>query len=121
MVKRVETGNGIVYSTEHGRMCPACNRPLEECVCGRKQTAKPGEGCVRVSLETKGRKGKGVTLIFGVPANLDGLKALASILKQTCGSGGSVKNGVIEIQGDHRDKVLEALKGQGYTAKRAGG
>jgi len=112
---------GIVYSTEHGRMCPACGKPLESCVCGQKQTALKGDGSVRVALETKGRHGKGVTLISGISASPEDLKALAKTLKQKCGSGGAVKNGVIEIQGDHRGLMVEELKGRGYKVKLLGG
>ncbi len=112
---------GLVYSSEHGRMCPACNRPKKECACARKQTPPPSDGVVRVSRQTKGRKGKGVTLITGVPLDEAGIKALATRLKQRCGSGGTVKDGVIEIQGDHCDLLVEELKKQGWTVKRAGG
>jgi translation initiation factor 1 len=74
-----------------------------------------------VGRATKGRKGKGVTIITGGPLDPDGLQKLAKQLKQKCGAGGSVKDGVIEIQGDHRDALLEELQKQGYTAKRSGG
>jgi translation initiation factor 1 len=76
---------------------------------------------VRVARETKGRKGKGVTLVSGVPLPLEGLKALAKELKQKCGTGGTLKEGVIEIQGDHRDALIELLKARGWTVKRSGG
>jgi len=76
---------------------------------------------VRVGRETKGRKGKGVTLITGVPLDHDGLKALAKELKKQCGAGGAVKGGAIEIQGDHRDALVEALKSRGWVVKRSGG
>jgi translation initiation factor 1 len=76
---------------------------------------------VRVSRQTQGRKGKGVTVITGVPLAGDALKALAKELKSTCGSGGTVKEGVIEIQGDHRDRLVEVLQGKGWRVKRAGG
>ena len=76
---------------------------------------------MRVGWETKGRKGKGMTLIAGVPLDADGLRRLASQLKQKCGSGGTVKEGIIEIQGDHRNIVMEELKKQGYNVKRSGG
>lgn len=111
---------GVVYSTEHGEMCPNCGEPISKCVCrNTKSISKPG-GIVRVSLETKGRKGKGVTLIGGVPLHPEGLRDLAKELKQTCGSGGTVKAGVIEIQGDHRDTLMELLIEKGYRAKRSG-
>ncbi len=112
---------GLVYSSEQGRMCPGCSRPQKECACAGEQTAPPSDGVVRVSRQTKGRKGKGVTLIIGVPLDAAGLKALATRLKQQCGSGGSVKAGIIEIQGDHCDLLVAELKKQGWTVKRAGG
>lgn len=118
---KTEMNSGIVYSTEHGKMCPDCGEPAAKCRCRPKGTAPKGDGIVRVSRETKGRKGKGVTLITGVPLHPDGLRALAKELKQTCGSGGTVKEGVIEIQGDHRDTLVEALGKKGYAVKRAGG
>jgi translation initiation factor 1 len=113
--------SGIVYSTEHGEMCPGCGEPIGKCVCRKKQSAPKGDGIVRVGRETKGRQGKGVTLIKGVPLHPEGLQNLAKELKQACGSGGTVKEGVIEIQGDHRDTVEEALRKKGYAVKRSGG
>jgi translation initiation factor 1 len=122
MKKSNFTSGGTVYSTEHGRMCPDCGRPVAECLCRQQKTALPkGDGVARVSLETKGRKGKGVTLITGLPMAEEGLSALAKRLKQHCGSGGTVKDGVIEIQGDHRQTVAEALETEGYRVKRVGG
>ncbi len=116
-------GTGIVYSTTQGRMCPACGEPVGQCVCRQRQAAAvpPGDGIVRVSRETKGRKGKGVTLITGVPFDEDALRNLATQLKRRCGAGGTVKDRVIEIQGDHRDLLVEELTKQGYTVKRVGG
>ena len=111
----------LVYSTEHGEMCPGCGEPIAKCRCRKKESAPKGDGIVRVGRETKGRKGKGVTLIRGVPLHPDGLRELAKELKQTCGSGGAVKGGVIEIQGDRRDAVIEALLKKGYAVKRSGG
>ena len=112
---------GLVYSTEFGKMCPGCNKPASECSCRKKQPVLKSDGIVRLMRETKGRKGKGVTLITGIPMNDEALKDLAKSLKQTCGCGGSVKNGIIEIQGDHRDVLENALAGRGYKVKRAGG
>lgn len=112
---------GLVYSSELGRMCPGCNRPAEKCTCPKKLSPLKGDGIVRLRRETKGRKGKGVTLITGLPLDEAGLKKLAKSLKQKCGCGGSVKNGVIEIQGDQRDLLETELTGQGYKVKRAGG
>lgn len=112
---------GIVYSTEHGRMCPGCGQPIAECGCRKEKAIPTGDGIVRVSRETKGRKGKGVTLVTGILLAEDGLQKLATELKRRCGAGGTVKDGVIEIQGDHRDLVAAELARRGYTARRAGG
>ena len=114
-------GTGLVYSTEFGKMCPGCNQPTVKCICQKKQALPKNDGIVRLMRETKGRKGKGVTLITGLPLDNEGLKKLAKSLKQKCGSGGSLKNGVIEIQGDHRDVLEKELDGMGYKVKRAGG
>jgi translation initiation factor 1 len=113
--------SGIVYSTGLGEICPDCGEPVAKCRCRQNKPVPKGDGVVRVSRETKGRKGKGVTLIAGVPLHPEGLQALAKALKQRCGSGGTVKEGVIEIQGDHRDAVEETLLEKGYRVKRAGG
>lgn len=118
MKKRGTTG--LVYSSEHGRMCPVCSEPATACRCQQKLAPK-GDGIVRVGRETKGRKGGGVTIISGLPLPPEALKTLASQLKKQCGTGGTVKNGVIEIQGEHRDLLVDMLKKQGYTVKRAGG
>lgn len=112
---------GVVYSTDSGSMCPECSRLKGQCTCRAKEKITPSDGIVRLMRETKGRKGKGVTLITGVPLDHENLKKLAKSLKQKCGSGGSIKNGVIEIQGDHRAVLEKELKGLGYTVKRAGG
>jgi translation initiation factor 1 len=111
----------LVYSTEQGKMCPECGKPIGGCVCGPAFGKSPGDGVVRVVRETKGRRGKGVTVITGLPLSPSELKALGRELKQACGSGGTVKNGTIEIQGDHRDRLLAELNKRGYSAKRAGG
>ena len=102
-------------------MCPQCGHPRAQCACARQQSLSKGDGIVRVGRETKGRKGKGVTLIRGLPLGATELQALAKQLKQRCGSGGTVKEGIIEIQGDHRETVLAELARLGYPAKRAGG
>lgn len=116
----------LVYSTDAGRMCPECGQPVAQCRCRENQArlaaaATPSDGIVRVSHETKGRKGKGVTLIKGLAMDTETLALTAKKLKAACGSGGTVKDGVIEIQGDHREVVVAALVKQGKTVKRAGG
>ncbi|WP_150910053.1 translation initiation factor Sui1 [Marinobacter halotolerans] len=111
---------GLVFSTEQGRMCPDCRHPVTDCRCG-EDVAPAGDGVVRVSRETKGRKGKGVTLITGIPLAGSELKAYAKQLKARCGTGGTVKDGVVEIQGDQRDILVPLLKEKGWTVKRAGG
>ena len=113
--------NGLVYSTDYGRMCPDCGRAVDECICKTEESLPAGDGIVRISRQTKGRKGKGVTVITGLPLKSSELKQLARQLKAQCGSGGTVKDTAIEIQGDHRDKLIELLAAKGYTVKRAGG
>ena len=120
---RKGSDGGLVYSTDHGRMCPECGKPQAQCVCRELQAhAIPtGDGIVRVSRETKGRKGKVMTLISGVLLAPDDLAKLATRLKQKCGAGGTVKDGIIEIQGDRRDLLIAELTKLGYNVKRAGG
>ena len=112
---------GLVYSTDTGRNCPGCGHPVKQCCCSREKSPQKGDGLVRVSRQTRGRKGKGVCLITGVDLGDTELKKLAKQLKKKCGSGGAVKNGVIEIQGDQREVLVEALLKLGYKAKLAGG
>ena len=116
-----DKNSGIVYSSEHGKMCRACGRAVGECVCEPTKVIPQGDGIVRVGRSTKGRKGKCVTVITGIPLDSDGLKKLARQLKQKCGAGGTAKNATIEIQGGHRDSLIEELKKQGCTVKRSGG
>jgi len=111
----------LVYSTESGRMCPGCGKPKDTCTCNQTLIVRSGDGIVRISREIKGRKGKGVTLISGLPLNETDLKLLARELKIKCGSGGTVREGVIEIQGDHRDKLVDEFQARGYITKRVGG
>lgn len=111
---------GLVYSTDAGRHCPDCNQPIDACIC--KQSVVPaGDGIARVRRETKGRGGKTVTTVSGVPLAADPLKDLATALKKRCGTGGALKDGVIEIQGDHVDLLLEELLKRGFKAKKSGG
>jgi translation initiation factor 1 len=110
----------VVYSTEHGKICPVCGNPVKQCTC-RKQRSPSGDGKVRVSRETKGRKGKGATLIKGLDMDAATLGLMSKKLKVMFGTGGTVKEGVIEIQGDHVERILDYLKKQGLKTKRAGG
>ncbi len=112
--------SSLVYSTESGKLCPDCEEPVANCICGLEQQPA-GDGIVRISLDTKGRKGKGVTLITGLLLKTDELKSLAKELKQKCGVGGAVKDGTIEIQGDHRDKLEALLLAKKFKVKRSGG
>ena len=112
---------GLVYSTEGGRMCPGCRKPVRECACKAAAPVPKGDGIVRVSRETQGRRGKGVTVVRGLELAPDALAELGKRLKAACGSGGTARDGVIEIQGDHRDRVVELLAAEGRVVKRAGG
>ncbi len=118
--------DAIVYSSEHGQLCRHCGLPVKRCQCRanpRKtaDSAPAGDDIVRVGRTSKGRKGKTVTEVTGVPLPPDELRELARELKQRCGTGGALKDGVIEIQGDHRDVLAEALRSRGHTVKLAGG
>ncbi|WEF34247.1 translation initiation factor Sui1 [Pseudoduganella chitinolytica] len=110
----------LVYSTESGRMCPACRQPLAGCAC--KGAAVPlGDGNVRVARQTKGRGGKCVTVVKGLALDAAALAVLGKQLRTACGSGGTVKDGVIEVQGDHCDVVMDVLTKAGHRPKRTGG
>ncbi len=114
---------GLVYSTETGRLCSDCEKPIDSCICSElaKLKVAAGDGIVRLAFESKGRKGKGVTLVRGVPLAEAELKKLAKELKQFCGTGGALKQGVIEIQGEQRQKLKPLLEQKGWQVKIAGG
>lgn len=120
-MKNSTGAGGLVYSTDAGRMCPACRQPVAQCSCSRPKAVGASDGGVRVSRETKGRGGKAVTVIRGVGLEPLELALLGKQLRASCGSGGTVKDGVIEVQGDHAERVVELLKAQGHSVKRAGG
>jgi len=122
-MRKTTADGGLVYSTDSGRMCPACRQPLAACVCAAlARPARQGDGILRVSRETAGRGGKTVTVVRGLALDDATLVALGKRLKAACGTGGTVKEGVIELQGDHREAVIELLAGEGFGgAKRAGG
>lgn len=116
--------SGLVYSTDKGQLCPGCEEPVNSCKCSElsdRERLDSLDGVVRIRRETSGRKGKGVTTVSGIPLPEKELKALAKKLKKTCGTGGALKDGVIEIQGDHREKLKVMLEKEGYTVKLAGG
>lgn len=119
---RKPASGGLVYSTEGGRMCPACRQAVSACLCGGKVgPVRQGDGIVRVSRETKGRGGKAVTVIRGVTLDAACLADLGKRLRTACGAGGTVKDGVMEVQGDHCERVIEWLQREGWVVKRAGG
>ena len=120
-MKSVNPNGGLVYSTDAGRMCPDCRQPIAQCLC-KKPVAPPTDGVVRVFFETKGRGGKGVTVVRGLGLAEPELAALGKKLKAACGVGGTAKDGVVELQGDHRDRVIALLQAQGVrNVKKAGG
>jgi translation initiation factor 1 len=112
---------GLVYSTDSGRMCPACRQPVAQCACGKPKAPPAGDGVVRVSRESKGRGGKTVTVVRGLGLDGEALAQLGKQLRAACGSGGTAKDGVIEVQGDHCDRVIALLQARALTVKRAGG
>ena len=122
-----QSDDRTVFSSEHGRLCPDCSATSGRCRCKKKktnQTASPApaaNGIVKVSRTRRGRKGKTVTLVEGVPVSADELRDLASDLKKRCGTGGAIKEGVIEIQGDQRETLVNALEGRGFRVKVSGG
>lgn len=113
----------VIYSTDSGRVttCPTCGQPYKQCHCGQRTPTKKNDGVVRIMRDRKQRGGKTVTVITGVQASEEALNTLAQQLKKLCGSGGTVKDGNIEIQGDHCDKIQAKLTALGYKVKRAGG
>ena len=115
----------LVFSTETGKICSSCHNPVSDCACKKKKLRSKSnikiDGIIRVQREVKGRKGKTVTTVSGFQVKADELKNLATQLKRRCGTGGSVKDDIIIIQGDHRDTLVTELKNRGFKAKIAGG
>jgi translation initiation factor 1 len=107
-------GSSLVYSTDGGRMCATCRHPVAECRCAAHKAAVPAPGKVRVSLETKGRGGKSVTVVRGLPLEPEALAALGKQLRTACGCGGTVKDQVVEVQGAHVDLVSAYLRQHGF-------
>ena len=121
MKKSNSSTASLVWSSELGRVCTGCGKAAAACVCSRKQAHQAGDGIVRIRRETKGRGGKTVTVVTGLPGSESAIAALTGELKRRCGCGGTMKDGVIEIQGDHCNLLVAELGRRGFTVKRAGG
>lgn len=106
-----------VYCTEVGRVCPECVQPVSACVCKKNKPQPKGDGIIRIRTESKGRHGKTVTVVTGLLLDESGLQEITTRLKRLCGAGGAVKEGTIEIQGEHRETIMVELKKQGYKVK----
>ena len=116
----LESLGGLVYSSETGRSCPRCGHAASNCQCQNISGEYQGDGTAKIRRETKGRKGKGMTVVWDIPVHESELKDLARKLKQKCGTGGSLKEKRIEIQGDVIDKVMTELKSMGFKVKKVG-
>jgi translation initiation factor 1 len=119
--KKSSSAAPLVWSSELGRVCPGCGKSLSSCICRRQAERPAGDGIVRVRRETKGRGGKTVTVVTGVPGDDATVAKLAGELKRRCGTGGTVKDGAIEIQGDHCALLVVELGRRGFAVKRSGG
>ena len=118
---RKSGSGGLVYSTEGGRMCPDCRHPMAACTCAAAARAVPqGDGVARVTREKQGRGGKTVTVVRGLAMDPAALLVMARKLKTVCGSGGTVSDGTIEIQGDQVQRVVQTLQAHGCRVKRTG-
>jgi translation initiation factor 1 len=120
----VAAGNNtkLVYSTGSGGVCPGCGWPQRDCKCSTRTAAasvpaKPGAIVAKLRMEKKGRGGKIVTVVDGLPNNAAFLKDLSQELKRACGTGGAAGDGFVELQGDLRDRVRELLRMKGYVVK----
>jgi len=117
MQNRNDKDRALVYSTEQKLVCPRCRRPVRKCSCRIEAAPPKTDGVIRVRKETKGRGGKTVTVAEGANLAGDALRDLGKALKQLCGTGGTVKDGMILIQGDHRETIIGELKNRGFTVK----
>ncbi len=122
-MRKTASSGGLVYSTDAGRMCPECRKPVTSCSCAtsRARAAPAGDGIARIRREVGGRGGKTVTVVTGLALDELALSALSKRLKAACGTGGTVKEGALEFQGDHRDALVALLAKEGYRSKVAGG
>lgn len=111
----------LVYSTDGGRMCSRCRQPLANCTCAAAPPPPKGDGIVRVSRERAQRGGKTVTVVRGLGLDAAALAELGRRLRSACGSGGTAKDGCIEVQGDHVERVIAWLQAEGHTVRRSGG
>ncbi len=111
----------LVYSTDGGRVPPKPPVPRATPPASKRPADPPADGFVRIRRETKGRGGKTVTTISGLPGSERELQALLTVLKQHCGAGGSRARAILELQGDHRERVQAKLEGLGHRVKLAGG
>jgi translation initiation factor 1 len=118
---KFKSGSQLVYSTDGGQLCLRCSKPVAACICKSQKPVAKGDGVVRVARETKGRGGKSVSVIHGLALAPAELEKLCTQLKKRCGTGGTTKDGTIEIQGEHRDALAAELGKLGYTVKKAGG
>jgi translation initiation factor 1 len=109
----------LVYSTGTGRVCPSCGWPVADCRCSKPANDEsiPSKIVARLRVEKKGRGGKTVTVVDGLPRNADFLKTLGQELKRACGTGGAVSDGAIELQGDLRDRIHTVLLKGGFVVK----
>ena len=109
----------LVYSTDLGRVCPGCGWPARDCKCSQKAADEsiPARIVAKLRMEKKGRGGKTVTVVDGLPQNPIFLKDLCQELKRACGTGGTVIEGTVEIQGDLRERVRECLLKKGFAVK----
>ena len=110
----------LAYSTDTGGKCPVCGWPQRNCQCSTRREAAeavPARVVAKLRMEKKGRGGKAVTVVYGLPKNAEFLRALSQELKRACGAGGTVLDDGVEIQGDLRDRVRDALMKRGYVVK----
>ena len=120
---KTSSSGGLVYSTDSGRTRPGCRLPIASCTCAASlaRTKPAGDGIARIRREIGGRGGKTVTVVTGLNLDDVALVALSRRLKSACGTGGTVKGGALEFQGDHRDELASLLAKEGFESKRAGG
>ena len=117
-LRRVTGGGRLVYSTEKGSLCPGCGWPRSDCHCSKEaEEPVPGKPVAKLRFETKGRGGKSVTVVDGLPRNTAFVADLAKALKGALGTGGTAREGRVEIQGDHRERLRDLLRQRGFLVK----